>query len=69
MNKAHTFWSAFWQGVAAPSIFYSPTVHTQMIECPSAHRSDRDAMRGDWERIGMDFRHVIAREETNHASN
>jgi hypothetical protein len=40
-----------------------------MIECPSAHRSDRDAMRGDWERIGMDFRHVIAREETNHASN
>lgn len=36
---------------------------TPAIQSPTIGRNDRDAMRGDWERIGGDFRNVIASEE------
>lgn len=65
MKKSHAFWAAFWHGLAAPAMAFSPS-QIPTIESPTVGRSDRDAMRGDWERIGGDFRNVIAREEARH---
>ena len=58
------FWSAFWRSLVASCFTSSPNIAISRIELPK--RSERDAMRGDWERIGMDFKNVIDRETTNH---
>jgi hypothetical protein len=69
MIKKPAFWAAFWQGVAAPTlVLATPPAHH--IDAPAitpiTHgRSDLDAMRGDWCRVGEDFRHVISREEAS----
>ena len=64
MKKKDAFWSAFWQGIAAPALAFAAPAHSQMIESPATSRTDLDAMRGDWMRVGKDFKLVIAREET-----
>lgn len=43
-------------GIALPAQVYSANEYTY------PHASTRDALRGDWERIGGDFKAVIKRE-------
>lgn len=68
MKKSHTFWVAFWQGIAAPTMFYAPMAQSHEIVSPSSGRTDLDAMRGDWKHVGGDFRKVIAREEASNTA-
>lgn len=44
------------KGIALPAQVYSTNDYTY------PHASTRDALRGDWERIGGDFKTVIKRE-------
>ena len=64
MDRKRIFWVAFWQGLASPGLVFAQPPST-LFETPAPGRSDLEAMRGDWERVGADFRHVIAREEAN----
>lgn len=57
-----TFWRALLVGMACPSLVLGgESLPIRRVEVGKA--LDRDAMRGDWVRIGEDFRKVIAREE------
>jgi hypothetical protein len=53
-------------GMAAPTLLFSPLeyprIHADKLPHPTSRPSGRDAMRGDWYRIGADFERVIARE-------
>lgn len=60
-RRKSAFWAAFWGGIAAPAMLYT-SEHPRITRVEIAQRSDRDAMRSDWERIGSDFNHVITRE-------
>lgn len=76
-NKHSAFWDAFFDGLSGAGLYKAPStqllplrdisyksgVHGNTdIIAPSA----TDAMRGDWENIGMDFRRVMQREAPNH---
>jgi len=52
----NVFWPAFWAGLGSPAFISPLDPHV------AANRTDVDAMRGDWERIGQDFKKVITRE-------
>lgn len=62
-SRNRLFWSAFLTGMSAPAMLFAADrieLHRVDIErVPSA----RDSMRGDWERLGNDFRTVISREK------
>ena len=65
-QRRNVFWSAFWCGLASPLLLTSAdSVRLPRVEPRQV--SDLDALRGDWEKIGGDFRRVIAREEAAHA--
>lgn len=68
-NSTHergTFWRALLLGMACPSLVLGgESLPIRRVEVTDV--LDRDAMRGDWVRIGNDFRTVIAREEAAHA--
>lgn len=44
------------KGMSSPAEVY------QIKQYRYPHNSERDAMRGDWERVGGDFKVVIGRE-------
>jgi len=50
------FMQAVLAGLGASACIYPPHTHAM------PNRSDSEAMRGDWERIGQDFQRVISRE-------
>lgn len=54
--SVNVFWPAFWAGLGSSAFIYPLEAHVV------ANRTDVDAMRGDWERIGQDFKKVIIRE-------
>ena len=59
MNRAKPrmqFFRAVLAGLGASACIYPQHTHAM------PNRSDGEAMRGDWERIGQDFQRVIARE-------
>jgi hypothetical protein len=61
-HQRKMFWSAFFCGMSSPTLlFSSDAIRLPRVEVRQG--SDLDAMRGDWEKIGNDFRTVIAREE------
>lgn len=54
-----TFWNVI-RGVGSViDIWPAPRLH--QIVSPTHGRSDADALRGDWERIGGDFQAAIGR--------
>ena len=67
------FWRGFWRGMAAPvMLFDAPKVEPPphydsqpeaLPPMPWANRTDVEALRGDWERIGADMWRVIEREK------
>lgn len=62
-QRRKVFWSAFWCGMASPGLLLAgDVVRIPRVEVRQV--SALDAMRGDWENIGDDFRRVISREET-----
>ena len=66
MRDSGTFWRALLVGMACPSLVLGgESLSVRRVEVGNV--LDRDAMRGDWVRVGEDFRRVIAREETAHA--
>ncbi len=54
--------AAVLKGMAAPGDVY----HVNQYRYP--HGSELDALRGDWERVGNDFKSVIERENGKAAS-
>jgi hypothetical protein len=60
--RRKAFWSAFWCGMAAPGLLFAAD-GVRITRVEARHVGVRDAMRGDWIRIGEDFQRVIAREE------
>jgi hypothetical protein len=59
------FWTAFWSGIASPGMVLAADLpKISRLEAPAC-RSDRDAMRSDWVKIGQDFSRVIEREITS----
>ena len=59
------FWRALLVGMACPGlVFGGESLSIRRIEVRDA--LDRDALRGDWVRVGNDFRKVIASEEAAH---
>lgn len=67
MKSRQAFWTAFLGGVAAPAMAFA-TPPTPVVHAPSETRSDLDAMRGDWVKIGGDISNVITREKTEYAT-
>ena len=65
-SQSHAFFDGFLAGMAAGNCLFSPRV-VPRIDMPESETrpSDREAMRGDWLRIGGDFRRVIERETTS----
>lgn len=62
MKTTKAFWAAFWSGVSTPAaVFSAPTI--PVLHIPTENRSDLDAMRGDWMKIGGDISGVITREK------
>ena len=58
------FWTAFWGAVAALGLlFAADSPRITRVESP-VPADEQNTMRSDWVRIGKDFGHVIAREET-----
>lgn len=66
IRQRKLFWSAFLCGMASPGLlFAADKVRFTRVEVRQTNA--RDAMRGDWEKIGHDFRTVITREEATAA--
>jgi hypothetical protein len=64
MEKRHDF-GAFWRdvflGLAAPELLTGERPRISRIQSPPV-RTVREALRGDWMKIGEDFRRVMGRE-------
>lgn len=61
-TRRKAFWSAFWCGLAAPGLLFAADT-TRISRVEARQVGARDAMRGDWMKIGGDFRQVMTREE------
>lgn len=58
MNKKQAFWAALWDGLSAPgAVWTAPPAY------PCLRGSDMDRLRGDWQRVGDDFRKVMNGEQ------
>jgi hypothetical protein len=60
MKNKQVFWRSFFHAMATPALLYgnfsSPVIaHAEPIKTPTKDRSDLQAMRGDWVKIGGDF--------------
>jgi len=55
-KKIRTSLAQITKGMSSPAQVY------QINHYRYPHNSERDAMRGDWERVGGDFKVVIERE-------
>lgn len=62
--RRKAFWSAFWCGMAAPGLLFASD-STRIARVEARPIGARDAMRGDWMKIGGDFRTVMVREEAS----
>jgi hypothetical protein len=62
-SRKRAFWSAFWCGMSAPGMLFAAD-HVKITRVSAPASSARDSMRGDWVRLGNDFRSVITREKT-----
>lgn len=66
-DERGAFWRALLVGMACPSLVLGgESLPIRRIEVVKA--LDRDAMRGDWVRVGNDLRGVIALEEAARSS-
>lgn len=61
MDTAQQHRKVFWCGIDSPGLLFAgDVVRVPRVEVRQV--SALDAMRGDWEKIGNDFRRVISRE-------
>jgi hypothetical protein len=64
-SPREAFINAFFEGLAAPGLLFCPREPPRLNldpPRPGKRRSDLEILRGDWRRIGEDFRRVIARD-------
>ncbi|ATG89479.1 MULTISPECIES: hypothetical protein [Methylomonas] len=62
MNK-HTF-KGLLSGLSATSLLYSDSRYPELSPGRAAKKPDLDNMRGDWLKIGGDFKTAIQREKS-----
>ena len=62
MNK-HTF-NGLISGLSSAGLLYSSTVYPEFSLAQPSKNQDRDNMRGDWLKIGGDFKTAIQREKS-----
>ncbi|MDD2762037.1 MAG: hypothetical protein PHH11_17310 [Methylomonas sp.] len=62
MNK-HTF-KGLISGLSATSLLYSDSHYPELSPSVFAKKHDLDNMRGDWLKIGGDFKTAIQREKS-----
>ena len=62
MNK-YTF-KGLLSGLSATSLLYSESHYPELSPAISAKKHDLDNMRGDWLKIGGDFKTAIQREKS-----
>lgn len=67
-----SFWRGFWRGMTISTRLFQPARQSMPIKFEPlswASKSDAEALRGDWERIGQDMWSVIDRAEKKTKAN
>ena len=69
-RTTHVFWEGLWRGLSSPVVVFQSQGLSEIKPFTPVHpvsRTDRDALREDWENVGGDFRVAIKKVRQENA--